>query len=127
MLADLSIIPVSGTPHTSGILAKVLTLIEGSGLRYQLTPTATCLEGTWAEISEVARRCHNLARNESSHVVTLLRFEDDGKAEGKLLANTAAVEQKAGREFPQSPGEAMTEPAKLSDLVGLKGPSKNPR
>lgn len=117
MLADLSIIPVGGNPHTSGLLAKVLTLIEGSGLRYQLTPTATCLEGTWEQISDVARRCHEIARAESSHVVTLLRLEDDGEAGSKLLANTASVEEKAGREFPQSPGEAVAEAVSLEDLL----------
>ena len=118
MLADLSIIPVGGSPHTSGALAKVLTLIESSGIRYQLTPTTTCLEGTWEQISDVARRCHELVRRESPHVVTLLRFEDDAGVESKLAANTASVEEKAGREFPLSPGEAMAEPAKLSEILG---------
>lgn len=109
MLADLSIIPIGATPHTSGILAKVLTLIETSGLRYQLTPTTTCIEGTWEQISDVARRCHDLARSESSHVVTLLRFEDDAGVESKILENPASVEKKAGRGFPQSPEEAVVE------------------
>jgi uncharacterized protein (TIGR00106 family) len=118
MLADLSIVPIGGPKHTSALLARVLTLIADSGLRFQLTPTTTCLEGTWEQITDVARRCHELARNDSSHVVTLLRIEDDAGVESKHAANTASVEEKAGREFPQSPGEAMSEPTSLSDLVG---------
>jgi uncharacterized protein (TIGR00106 family) len=117
MIADLSIIPIGGPPHTSDLLARVLTLIADSGLRYQLTPTTTCLEGTWEQITAVARRCHELARRDSSHVVTLLRFEDDAGVESKLAANTASVEIKAGREFAQSPGEAMSEPASLTDVI----------
>ena len=38
MLAELSIIPVGGSPHSSGELAKVLKLVEKSGLAYQLNP-----------------------------------------------------------------------------------------
>lgn len=107
MIADLSIIPVGGSSHTSGVLSKVLTLIEDSGVRYQLTPTATCLEGTWDEICAVARRSHELARTEAPHVVTLLRFEDDGNVGGKLVRNVASVEEKADRDFAQSPEETV--------------------
>lgn len=51
MLAELSIVPVGGNPHSSAELAKVLKLIEKSGLAYQLTPSATCIEGG-------TRSCH---------------------------------------------------------------------
>jgi uncharacterized protein YqgV (UPF0045/DUF77 family) len=47
MLAELSIIPVGGSTHSSAELAKVLKLVEKSGLPYQLTPSATCIEGEW--------------------------------------------------------------------------------
>jgi uncharacterized protein YqgV (UPF0045/DUF77 family) len=52
MLAELSIMPIGGDSHTSGKLAEILKLIDASGLPYQLTPTATCIEGKWEEIME---------------------------------------------------------------------------
>ena len=45
MLADLAIIPIAHSPHTSHILADILKTIKESGLPYQLTPTSTCIEG----------------------------------------------------------------------------------
>ena len=58
MLAELSIIPVGGDSHSSAELAKVLKLIEKSGLPYQLTPSATCIEGEWDQIMPLIRQCH---------------------------------------------------------------------
>lgn len=115
MLADLTIIPVGGNPHTSELLGEVLRIVAGSGLRYQLTPTATCIEGTWDEITTVARRCHAHARGQCSHVVTLLRLEDDEDTGSKLTENTASVEAKAGRNFAQAP----TAPPATEAMVDL--------
>ncbi|HWA08638.1 MAG TPA: thiamine-binding protein [Opitutaceae bacterium] len=98
MLADLSIIPIGGSAHTSDVLADVLQLIHTSGIAYQLTPTTTCLEGTWEEITAVAQRCHQLTRRKHAHVVTLLRLEDDANAGySKLVRNVESVREKAGR------------------------------
>ena len=103
MLADLSIIPIAHSPHTSHILADVLKIIKESGLAYQLTPTSTCIEGSWDDIVAVAKRCHQVARVEAPHVVTTLRFEDDEMNENKLRSNLDSVEEKAGEEFEKQP------------------------
>jgi uncharacterized protein (TIGR00106 family) len=99
MLADLSIIPVGDSAHTSVTLAEILKAIDGSGIAYQLTPTATCLEGSWEKIIDVTRLCHDIARRHHAHVVTELRIEDDGVENTKLRRNLDSVEEKAGRSF----------------------------
>jgi uncharacterized protein (TIGR00106 family) len=103
MLADLAIIPIAHSPHTSHILADVLKTIKESGLPYQLTPTSTCIEGNWDEIVAVAKRCHHIARIEAPHVVTTLRFEDDEMQDGKLKSNLESVEEKAREVFEKQP------------------------
>lgn len=110
MLADLSIIPVGGSHHSSDALGEVLDLIHTSGIAYQLTPTTTCLEGSWQEITSVARRCHELARKRHAHVVTLLRIEDEADAEPKLRLNLEAVEDKADHLLATQPGGVVLEP-----------------
>jgi uncharacterized protein (TIGR00106 family) len=99
MLADLTIIPVGGDKHTSTVLADVVKAVEASGLDYQLTPTSTCIEGSWDQLSDIARKCHEIARKSSPHVVTILRIEDDDAAENMLRKNVESVEQKAGQPF----------------------------
>lgn len=102
MLADLTIIPIGSSAHTSETLAEVLQAIDSSGIAYQLTPTTTCLEGPWDKIMNVARLCHEIARRHHAHVVTEIRLEDDGE-HGMLRQNLESVESHAGRRFRKEP------------------------
>ena len=97
MLVELTIIPMGGDSHTSDELAEVLKLIDESGLRYQLTPSATCIEGNWEEVMAVIRLCHERVRARCPHVVTNIKIEDEDGATDKLAANVASVEAKVGR------------------------------
>jgi hypothetical protein len=45
----------------------------------------------------LVRRCHDRAREVSSHVITTLKIEDDGEARDKLTRNVTSVEEKVGR------------------------------
>ena len=103
MLADLSIIPVGGNTHSSAELAKVLKVVDESGLPYQLTPTGTCIEGEWDEIMPLIRRCHERARTGSPHVVTFIKIEDDEGERHKLARNVASVEEKFGHRLKTEP------------------------
>jgi len=103
MLADLTIIPIGGNGHTSDTLANVLKAVDDSGITYQLTPTSTCLEGSWEKIVNVTRLCHEIARRHHAHVVTQLRIEDDGIDGAMLRHNLESVEEKAGRSFHKTP------------------------
>jgi uncharacterized protein (TIGR00106 family) len=96
MLAELSIIPVGGSTHSSAELAKVLKLVEQSGLPYQFTPSSTCIEGEWDQIIELIHRCHERARKGSAHVVTFIKIEEDDGERNKLASNVASVEEKLG-------------------------------
>lgn len=103
MLPDLAIIPIGHTPHTSQVLAEILKTIKDSGLPYQLTPSSTCIEGSWDDIMALVKRCHQIARSDTPHVLTLLRLEDDEKSFGKLASNSRSVEEKAGESFEKNP------------------------
>jgi uncharacterized protein (TIGR00106 family) len=103
MLAELSIIPVGGDVHSSPELAKVLKIVDQSGLPYQLTPSGTCIEGEWDEIMPLIRQCHDRARKDSSHVVTFIKLEDDEGERRKLTRNVASVEEKIGHTLKHAP------------------------
>jgi uncharacterized protein (TIGR00106 family) len=102
MLAELSIIPLGNT-HSSAELAKVLKLVEESGLPYQLTPSSTCIEGEWDEIMPLIHRCHDRARKGSPHVVTFIKLEEDDGERNKLAGNVASVAEKLGHALNTAP------------------------
>ena len=113
MLVELSVMPIGGDSHTSRKLAEILKLIDASGLPYQLTPTATCIEGKWEEVMPIIRQCHNRVRQSSPHVITMIQIEDEEGADDKLRRNVASVEEKAGRPLqrtiPVTSEEKVTE------------------
>ena len=102
MLAELSIIPVGGSVHSSSELAKALKLVEESGLPYQFTPTGTCIEGEWDKVMPLIRQCHDRIRKGSSHV-TFIKIEDDEGERNKLARNVTSVEDKLGHTLNTQP------------------------
>lgn len=108
MLAELSIFPVGGKTHSSTELAKVLKLVEESGLPYQLTPSATCIEGEWDQVMSLIHQCHDRVLKGSPHVVTFIKLEEDDGERDKLTRNVTSVEEKVGHTL-------STEPRKTDD------------
>ena len=94
MTAALSIVPVEAG-NSASIAEELVRIVKASGLRYRLTPTGTCIEGSWAEIFTVAKTCHDAARVSSPRVVTLLGIEDDATGSAPPFAAETAepVEQ----------------------------------
>ncbi|HEX6983823.1 MAG TPA: MTH1187 family thiamine-binding protein [Planctomycetaceae bacterium] len=114
MLFEFSVIPVGGDAHLSGVIAEVVGRIEASGLPYQLTPAATCIEGDWDAVMPVLRECHAIARRHSPHVVTLLKIEDDAGETNKLARNLRSVEEKAGHPLAIQPASSQPHEAGLA-------------
>jgi uncharacterized protein (TIGR00106 family) len=102
MLVELSILPLRGNTHLSDDLAEVLKLIDASGLRYQLTPSGTCIEGDWDDVMTLVHQCHHLALTLAPHVFTTIRIEDEKGEKNKLERNVEAVEAKVGRRLSSS-------------------------
>lgn len=99
MLVELSIVPLGLGERLSEPLAEVLKIIDESGIRYKLTPTGTCLEGSWDEVMGLIKTCHDKMRERSTHVLTTVRIEDEEGAHDKLRRNILSIEEKLGREL----------------------------
>jgi len=99
MLIALSIVPIGGNSTSSDELVEVLKIIDESGLAYQLTPSATCVEGDWDEVMPLVRRCHERVMEMSAHVVTTIKIEDERGVADKLNRNVASLEEKLGRKL----------------------------
>ncbi|NYT03522.1 MAG: MTH1187 family thiamine-binding protein [Candidatus Methanofastidiosa archaeon] len=60
MIVEISFVPIGVGTSLSRYIAKVISNIEKSGLKYQLTPMGTIVEGEWVEISNLIDNSHNL-------------------------------------------------------------------
>ena len=77
-VAEIVVTPLgTGSPSLSAYVAKVHKVLEESGLKYQLTPMSTIVEGEVDEILEVARKMHEALFEEGVlRVVTSIRIDD---------------------------------------------------
>ncbi|HID09888.1 MAG TPA: MTH1187 family thiamine-binding protein [Candidatus Latescibacteria bacterium] len=76
-VADISVVPLgTGSSSVSRYVARALEVVEASGLKYQVTPMATMVEGTVEEILKLAGDMHRAVLKEASRVVTSLRIDD---------------------------------------------------
>ena len=96
MLIDLTVLPLRGGRHISDEIAEVIKVIDASGLPYQLTPSGTCIEGEWETVMPLVQRCHTMVRSLSSHVVTVIKIDDQVGKDNQLISNITAIEHRIG-------------------------------
>ncbi len=97
MVLELTIIPRGQGSSTSGDIADLVRIIEGSGLDYQMTAFGTLIEGTWDQLMNLAKQCHFEVRTKSERVLTMMRLDDHGERTGEIEGAVNRVEQKLGR------------------------------
>jgi len=88
-------------------LAEILKIVDASGLPYCLTPFGTCIEGEWDEVMDLVKRCHELAKTSSHHVITSIQIEDEERATNKLEENVAVLERLAGHKLVRLPHKVV--------------------
>ena len=93
MLAEFSIYPLDDA-HLSKDIARVVDLLDNSGLNYRLGPTSTSIEGDWDDVLGVIRQCHQIVADAGhSRVVTNIMVDDRRDGGHSLQAAVARVEQ----------------------------------
>ncbi|MBN2908509.1 MTH1187 family thiamine-binding protein [Polycladomyces sp. WAk] len=77
-LMEISIVPVgTHTPSFSNMVKDVCRMVEQSGLHYQITPTATVIEGDLERLMDVAREIHRSSmQNGTNRVITQITIDD---------------------------------------------------
>ncbi len=100
MVVDLSIIPIGQGVSISPEIAKVIKIIDASGIPYTVTPMGTCLEGEWDPVMELIKRCHQEVFQSSDRVYTKITIDDRKGKTGRLRGKVASLETKVGKKLP---------------------------
>ena len=59
VILDFSIFPVDKPDQSmSPYVARMLSIIEASGLPFELGPMGTCIEGEWDDVMKVVDACY---------------------------------------------------------------------
>lgn len=92
MIAEFSINPTDSV-HVRRDLAHLVTILEESGLAYRLGPVGTCVEGSWDEVLEVVRRCHQSMAGRHERVLTTVVIDDRKTHPHRLADMVRSVEE----------------------------------
>ena len=99
MIVEFSVVPIGRGEALAGPVARILDLVDKSGLPYQLTAMGTIVEGEWEEVLGLIRRCHEAMRGQASRVYTHITIDDRAKTAGRIQGKVREVEEALGREL----------------------------
>lgn len=97
VLLEFAMAPVGQGESVSAQVARILDLIDQSGVPYQLTPMGTILEGEWDEVMGVVTACFRELERDSARISVNLKVDYRAGPGGRLHSKTARVQERLGR------------------------------
>ena len=100
VLAEFAVFPTDSTESKSEYVAKVLDIIDRSGLSYKLTPMGTIIEAdSTAEIFELINRAYEVLAQDSDRIYSVLKIDYRRGKSDRMDKKVVSVEQKLGRKL----------------------------
>jgi uncharacterized protein (TIGR00106 family) len=96
VIVEFSLFPIGKGEDLSQYVARVVPLIEKSGLPFSFGPMGTSIEGEYAEVMGVVQQCVEELRSDCDRVYLALRADCRAGESGRLRAKVKAVEDKVG-------------------------------
>ena len=95
-IMQIKILPLgTGSTSTSKWVADVLNVVRDSGLKYQLTPMATIVEGDVDQLFALARKIHEVPFNAGAQrVVTHIEIDDRRDKPSSMEQKVRSVQEK---------------------------------
>jgi|WetSurMetagenome_2_1015567.scaffolds.fasta_scaffold371957_2 uncharacterized protein (TIGR00106 family) len=99
MLVQFSMFPVGGKESASSEVAKIINIIDKSGLPYKTSAMATIVEGEWDKIMRLVNRCRLELRKKHNRVYMIMTMDDRKGAKSRLTEKVRSIENKLGRKI----------------------------
>jgi len=97
-LVEFSMFPTEQTQSKSAFVARVLDIVDRSGLPYQLTPMGTIIEAqSVVEALEVINRAYEELQRDYGRIYSSIKIDWREGPVGRLNKKVASVEAKLGR------------------------------
>ena len=99
VLLEFSMAPAGQGDSVSAYVARILDVIDKSGISYQLTPMGTILEGEWPAVMAVVTSCFDTLAADCSRIGAHIKIDYRAGPAGRLHSKTARVEERLGRKL----------------------------
>jgi uncharacterized protein (TIGR00106 family) len=99
VLLEFAMAPHGQGESLSAHVARILEVVDKSGVRYQLTPMGTILEGEWDQVMGVVTACFKTLQADCPRVAMNLKVDYRAGPESRLRSKIAKVEKHLGRKL----------------------------
>ncbi|MCF6155541.1 MAG: MTH1187 family thiamine-binding protein [Candidatus Brocadia sp.] len=98
MIAEISVVPIGKGIDLASYVAKIVEIIDESGLDYKLNAMGTVIEGESDRVFDLIKKCHNKMLEISERVYTMVKIDERKDKKVKMLEHKVqAVEKELGR------------------------------
>jgi uncharacterized protein (TIGR00106 family) len=95
--------PLGKGESVSKYVAKVVDVIDKSGLSYTMSPMGTIVEGeTWDEVMDVLKKGFEQMQQDCSRISVAIKVDYRKGKPGRIKKKIESVEKKLGRELPKA-------------------------
>jgi uncharacterized protein (TIGR00106 family) len=99
VLLEFSIAPMDKGQSVAPYVARALSIIESSGLDYQLHAMGTIVEGELGQVLDVLKRCMEAMAADCQRVTCTAKLDYRQGHRGRLRSKVESVEQQLGRKL----------------------------
>jgi uncharacterized protein (TIGR00106 family) len=99
VLLEFAMSPTGQGESLSPYVARILDVIDKSGVAYQLTPMGTILEGEWDEVMQVVGACFKALQPDCHRIGMNLKMDYRQGTASRLRSKIDKVEQQLGRKL----------------------------
>ena len=99
MLVQFSTFPVGAKESLAKDVAKIIDIIDKSGLSYRLTAMSTIVEGNWDEVMALVKKCHQTMKKSHGRIYTTMVVDDRKGARNRLTGKVEDIEKVLNRKL----------------------------
>ena len=99
VLLEFAMSPQGKGESLSAQVARILDVIDRSGVPYQLTPMGTILEGEWDDVMAVVTACFRALQADCARIGMNLKMDYRAGTESRLRSKIDSVEDHVGRKL----------------------------
>lgn len=99
VLLEFAMSPTGEGESLSPYVARILDIVDRSGVTYQLTAMGTILEGDWDEVMGVVGDCFRALQADCRRISLNLKMDYRFGSESRLHSKVDAVEGRVGRKL----------------------------
>jgi uncharacterized protein (TIGR00106 family) len=99
VLLEFAMNPPDRGQGVSAYVARILDVIDRSGVTYRLTPMGTILEGSYDAVMKVVADCFHALEPDCPRIGMNLKMDFRAGSESRLASKVDAVEKRLGRKL----------------------------